>query len=226
MSVHQTNDAVCQLRALYHRPQAGARFGRPAGEGAGRWVGYGVPTVPSVGKVPWLQRGVLLRFEAVLVGDVVAGGEAEGVGVAGPAFVGVVSSTFRREHLPCPLILLHFQAAGAGLYAGAAIIGAPGDVHVGAVHQRGQGEGGRLGATGGAKEKPPKAIYFGGFNILRVSGCARQGCRFRPPSADCGPLDYMEDQRCVLSFVAGLSAVLRWCSISWARSSTVGSPSQ
>ena len=32
MSVHQTNDVVCQLQALYHMPQAGARFGRPAGE--------------------------------------------------------------------------------------------------------------------------------------------------------------------------------------------------
>jgi hypothetical protein len=61
--------------------------------------------------------------------------------------VGVVSPTFRREGLPGPLILPHLQEAGAGVYAGIRVGGAPSDVHF-ALHQCCQGEGGRRGVAG------------------------------------------------------------------------------
>lgn len=93
-----------------------------------------------------------LHFEDVRVAHVIAGGQAEGVGVAGLAGVGVVSRTGRGERLPGSLILPHLQEAGAHVQAGAAIRGTPGDEHV-ALHQRreGEGEGGRRGIANHGK---------------------------------------------------------------------------
>jgi hypothetical protein len=101
-----------------------------------------------------------LHFEAGRVAHVVAGGETEGVGVAGLAVVGgVFSPTFRRERLPVSIVLPHLQKAGARIHAGTAISGAPGDVHVAALHHRFEGEGGRRGVANHAKVHAALAAY-------------------------------------------------------------------
>ena len=127
----------------------------------------------AVGVVVLLDvRDECLHFGAGRVAHVVAGGEVEGVGVAGLAVVRVVfSPTFGREHLPGSLILPHFQEARARVYAGAAIIGAPGDVHVAALHQRCEGEGGRRGIVNDAKVHAALAAY----GVLQGDGVGAAG---------------------------------------------------
>jgi hypothetical protein len=112
-----------------------------------------------------------LHFQDVGVAHVVAGGEVEGVGVAGLAVVGgVFSLTFRRERLPGLLVLPHLQEAGAGIYAGAAIFNIPGDEHV-ALHHRFEGEGGRRGVANHAKVHTALAAYA----ILQGHGVGATG---------------------------------------------------